>query len=143
MTSHCDLKKRKYRFSEAIAVGSEYGHFKFPLPYLLDAEDHMCLNRIPNDNDTVTKMRDFAISRYGISTISSTVGSFVSSPSTMFLPNNHAQNVVIPKLKIVLRNVMVTDKLTSAFSNDVRKFDTAPPGQEPAKISPSCSCAEK
>ena len=36
---------------------------------LLDAEDHMCLNRMPNDNDTVTKIKDFAISRYGILTI--------------------------------------------------------------------------
>lgn len=105
---------------------------------LLATEDHLYLKSIPNDNGIVKKIKDTAISRYGILT-NSAVGSFVPSPCTKLLPSNHAQKVVIPKLKIVLRKVMVTDRFRSAFINDVKKFDTAPPGQDPAKISPSCS----
>ena len=116
---------------------AKYGlaaHFEI----LLATEDHLYLKRIPNNTGKVKKIKDNAISRNGILT-NAPVVSFVPYPFTKLLPSNHAQNVVIPKLKIVLRKVMVTDRFRSAFINEVKKFDTAPPGQHPTKIIPSCS----
>ena len=67
------------------------------------------------------------------------VGSFEPSPETKYLPNNQAQNVVIPKLAIELTKVMLTERFTSPPNINVQKFDAAPPGHDPSKIMPNCS----
>ena len=66
-------------------------------------------------------------------------GSFDPSADIKWLPSNHAQNEVIPKLATELTSVIVTDRLTSPSNIAVQKLDAAPPGHAPSNISPSCS----